>query len=133
MSTAIKFTPCRRASRGISRRYFASSIGTSTSDIEVEHGRGEWRTYGNLQHYKPGKHQILTFNQISPIGLSRFPSESYDIIAAGKPSAKGTPHAILLRSHKLQEDEVPHTVRAIARCGAGTNNVPVQRMTELGT
>ena len=38
----------------------------------------------------------------------------------------------MLRSHKLQEAEVPHTVRAIARCGAGTNNVPVARMTELG-
>ena len=41
-------------------------------------------------------------------------------------------HAILLRSHKLQEEEVNLTVRAIARCGAGTNNVPVARMTELG-
>jgi D-3-phosphoglycerate dehydrogenase len=38
----------------------------------------------------------------------------------------------LLRSHKLQEGEVDVTVRAIARCGAGTNNVPVPRMTELG-
>jgi len=41
-------------------------------------------------------------------------------------------HAILLRSHKLKEEEVNLTVRAIARCGAGTNNVPVSRMTELG-
>merc|ERR1711935_904094 len=41
-------------------------------------------------------------------------------------------HAILMRSHKLQEDDVPNTVRAIARCGAGTNNIPVPRMTELG-
>jgi D-3-phosphoglycerate dehydrogenase len=38
----------------------------------------------------------------------------------------------LLRSHKLQEEEVDIAVRAIARCGAGTNNVPVARMTELG-
>ena len=37
-----------------------------------------------------------------------------------------------MRSHKLQEDEVNLTVRAIARCGAGTNNVPVARMSELG-
>ena len=41
-------------------------------------------------------------------------------------------HALLLRSHKLQESEVDVSVRAIARCGAGTNNVPVARMTELG-
>jgi len=37
-----------------------------------------------------------------------------------------------LRSHKLQETEVDVTVRAIARCGAGTNNIPVSKMTELG-
>lgn len=41
-------------------------------------------------------------------------------------------HAILLRSHKLQESEVDVSVRAIARCGAGTNNIPVARMSELG-
>ena len=42
------------------------------------------------------------------------------------------PMAIMLRSHKLKEEEVPATVRCIARCGAGTNNIPVARMTELG-
>lgn len=38
----------------------------------------------------------------------------------------------MLRSHKLKEEEVDVSVRAIARCGAGTNNIPVARMTELG-
>lgn len=38
----------------------------------------------------------------------------------------------MIRSHKLQEDQVGIAVRAIARCGAGTNNIPVGRMTELG-
>lgn len=38
----------------------------------------------------------------------------------------------MIRSHKIQEEEVGVAVRAIARCGAGTNNVPVARMTELG-
>lgn len=48
--------------------------------------------------------------------------------------AEETPnvHALFLRSHKLKEEEVGVTVRAIARCGAGTNNIPVARMTELG-
>ena len=41
-------------------------------------------------------------------------------------------NAILLRSHKLQESEIDVSVRAIARCGAGTNNVPVARCSELG-
>ena len=42
------------------------------------------------------------------------------------------PHAIMLRSHALQDEQVPPSVRAIARCGAGTNNVPVARMSERG-
>jgi D-3-phosphoglycerate dehydrogenase len=50
-----------------------------------------------------------------------------------KPAAEAqNAHALLLRSHKLQEEEVEISVRAIARCGAGTNNIPVARMTELG-
>jgi len=100
------------------------------ADIEVEHGRGQWKTYGDISNYNQGKYQIKTFNKISPLGLSRFPSEEYDMRTDGVEAANA--HAILLRSHKLQESEVPQTVRAIARCGAGTNNIPVARMTELG-
>jgi D-3-phosphoglycerate dehydrogenase len=63
--------------------------------------------------------------------LARFPETLYDVFPAAE--AKGRQaHTILLRSHKLQEEEVDIAVRAIARCGAGTNNVPVARMTELG-
>ena len=81
--------------------------------VEVEHGRGQWKTYGDLGNYKQGKYQIKTFNKISPIGLARFPEEEYDV-RTGDAEAKNA-HAILLRSHKLQEEEVPKTVRAIAR------------------
>lgn len=81
------------------------------ADVEVEHGRGRWKTYGDIDNYTPGKHQIKTFNKISPIGLARFPLEHYEIREGEAKNA----HAILLRSHKLQEEEVPHTVRAIAR------------------
>jgi len=100
------------------------------SAINVEHGRGEWKMYGNLENYQQGKYQIKTFNKISPIGLSRFPHDEYDVRTGDDEAANA--HAIMLRSHKLQEEEVPKTVRAIARCGAGTNNIPVPRMTELG-
>jgi D-3-phosphoglycerate dehydrogenase len=62
--------------------------------------------------------------------LARFPDSLYSVSAAE--NAAGPAHALLLRSHKLQESEVDVCVRAIARCGAGTNNVPVARMTELG-
>ena len=101
----------------------------SLADISVEHGRGAWKTYGDVTSYQPGKFQIKTYNKISPIGLSKFPSDQYEV-KSGEEAANA--HAILLRSHKLQEDEVNLTVRAIARCGAGTNNVPVARMSELG-
>jgi D-3-phosphoglycerate dehydrogenase len=62
-------------------------------------------------------------------GLARFPTENYEIREDWE---NNNAHAILLRSHKLQESEVDVSVRAIARCGAGTNNVPVARMSELG-
>jgi D-3-phosphoglycerate dehydrogenase len=83
------------------------------ADVEVEHGRGQWQTYGDLESYKQGKYQIKTFNKISPIGLARFPNGEYDVRPADSEAANA--HAILLRSHKLQEEDVPNTVRAIAR------------------
>ena len=110
------------------RRQISAST-AALADVSVEHGRGEWKTYGDITSYQPGKFQIKTYNKISPDGLKKFPDEQYDI-KEGDSAANA--HAILLRSHKLKEEEVPHTVRAIARCGAGTNNVPVARMTELG-
>jgi len=101
-----------------------------SSNVEVEHGRGDWMTYGDIENYEQGKYQIKTFNKISPVGLARFQKDNYDVRTGDDEAANA--HAILLRSHKLQEDDVPTTVRAIARCGAGTNNIPVPRMTELG-
>jgi D-3-phosphoglycerate dehydrogenase len=64
------------------------------------------------------------------VGLARFPESLY--VVSASENAAGPAHALLLRSHKLQESEVDISVRAIARCGAGTNNIPVSRMTELG-
>jgi len=71
-------------------------------------------------------HTVKTYNQISNRGLSRFSAKDY--IVAG--DAIGG-DAILLRSHKLTIDEVGDA-RAIARAGAGTNNVPVTDCTERG-
>ena len=76
----------------------------------------------------PGEFRIQTFNKISTKGLAKFPKDNYSI--SGDQVIH--PHAILLRSHKLSVDEVPISVRAIARCGAGTNNVPVADMTAAG-
>lgn len=115
------------AAAAAKRQISASSA--ALADVSVEHGRGAWKTYGDINSYQPGKFQVKTYNKISPDGLQKFPAEKYEIREG---DAAQNAHAILLRSHKLKEEEVPHTVRAIARCGAGTNNVPVARMTELG-
>lgn len=101
----------------------------SEASVDVDHGKGAWKTYGDLDTYKPGKFQIGTFNKISSKGLEVFQPDLYKL-SDGADSKNA--HALLLRSHKLKEDEVSYTVRAIARCGAGTNNIPVARMTELG-
>lgn len=98
--------------------------------ISVGHYESGWKIDDIADFTKEGKYHIQTFNKISEKGLSKFPEELYEV----KPSEWDAfnAHAILLRSHKLQEAEVDVSVRAIARCGAGTNNVPVARMTELG-
>ncbi|MDZ4202807.1 MAG: phosphoglycerate dehydrogenase [Gallionella sp.] len=71
--------------------------------------------------------QILTLNKIASVGLKRLPAGSY---LTGTDIAQ--PDAILVRSHNMQEMDIPATVKAIARAGAGTNNVPVKKMSERG-
>lgn len=81
------------------------------------------------------KFQIQTFNSISKEGLKRFPPSSFVLTGSSgtlPAGVKEEAHAILLRSHKLKNEEVGHSVRAIARCGAGTNNVPIEEMTKRG-
>ena len=72
-------------------------------------------------------HRIQTFNAISERGLRRFPNDSYDV----GPEVKNA-EAILLRSHKLKTDELNTELKAVARAGAGVNNVPVEECTERG-
>ncbi len=71
--------------------------------------------------------QILTLNKIAAIGISRLPAERY---VTGTEIAE--PDAILVRSQNMLEMEIPASVRAIARAGAGTNNVPVKKLTGRG-
>ncbi len=72
-------------------------------------------------------YKIQTLNQISVRGLERFPLDKYEVA-----SEIGHPDALLMRSHKLQEEEVSSELKAVARAGAGVNNIPVARMTQLG-
>jgi D-3-phosphoglycerate dehydrogenase len=73
------------------------------------------------------KFQILTYNQISPQGLHRFPAARYHVGRAIE-----RPDAIVLRSHDLHGSAIPPTVKAIGRAGSGTNNVPVAEMSKRG-
>lgn len=102
----------------------------STFAIDVDHYTSGWNISDIDEFNKAGKYRVQTFNKISSKGLSRFPTDLYDVSSSAWEASNA--HAILLRSHKLQESEIDVTVRAIARCGAGTNNVPVARMTEIG-
>lgn len=70
---------------------------------------------------------ILTLNQISSIGLKRFPSDRYYVN-----SDLTSPDAILVRSHNMLNMEIPRSVIAIGRAGAGTNNIPVNEMSLRG-
>jgi D-3-phosphoglycerate dehydrogenase len=75
----------------------------------------------------PDRRKVLTLNSISSLGLERFSSDRYQV----GPKVE-QPEAILLRSFKMHDMEIPSSVIAIGRAGAGTNNIPVSKMTERG-
>ena len=72
-------------------------------------------------------HRIKTYNTISAKGLDRFERERYEVGQDIAPAG-----ALLLRSHKLQEAEILDSVTAIARAGAGVNNIPLAACSERG-
>src|SRR5690606_6915447 len=74
-----------------------------------------------------GAIRVLVLNQISQHGLERLPAERYLV---GKDV--GQPDAILVRSADLHSMQIPASVRAIGRAGAGTNNIPVAAMSARG-
>jgi D-3-phosphoglycerate dehydrogenase len=73
------------------------------------------------------QYKVLTLNQISPLGLKRFPADRY---AVGGDVTE--PDAILVRSQNMHEMAIPASVKAIGRAGAGTNNIPVKQMSQRG-
>jgi D-3-phosphoglycerate dehydrogenase len=73
------------------------------------------------------RYEILVLNQISPVGLKRFPAETYSVT---KDAAR--PDAILVRSADVHGMDIAASVKAIGRAGAGTNNIPVPAMTKRG-
>ncbi|UCE88710.1 MAG: phosphoglycerate dehydrogenase [Pseudomonadota bacterium] len=72
-------------------------------------------------------YKILTLNNISVAGLERLPREHYEIA-----SEIQHPDAILLRSYNMHQMEIPETLQAVGRAGAGVNNIPVAGMSQRG-
>ncbi|KAF1295133.1 3-phosphoglycerate dehydrogenase [Enterococcus sp. JM4C] len=71
-------------------------------------------------------YDIKTFNEIAPEGLQRFTADKFTI------NQTENPVGIILRSQNLHNYDFPKSVLAIARAGAGTNNVPVKDCAEKG-
>jgi D-3-phosphoglycerate dehydrogenase len=72
-------------------------------------------------------YRILILNKISNQGLKRFPADAY-LVA----NDVTDPDAILVRSQVMHDMLIPPGVKAIARAGAGTNNVPIAKMSSRG-
>ncbi|MGK7397344.1 MAG: phosphoglycerate dehydrogenase [Candidatus Cyclobacteriaceae bacterium M3_2C_046] len=77
--------------------------------------------------YKLNVFKVQTLNKISPKGLDLFPRDHYEFA-----SEIPNPDAVLLRSFKMHDMELPHSLKAIARAGAGVNNIPIDKCTENG-
>ncbi|BFM20192.1 phosphoglycerate dehydrogenase [Gilvimarinus japonicus] len=72
-------------------------------------------------------YKIKTYNKISVKGLDRFDRSKYEVA-----SDINSPDGYILRSHKLHDEALPESVKAVARAGAGTNNVPVAEYSKKG-
>ncbi len=72
-------------------------------------------------------YNIKTYNKISKTGLARFDETKY---AYG--DNVENPVGAIVRSASLHEEEFPASLKAIARAGAGTNNIPIDRCSESG-
>ncbi|MDD2380193.1 MAG: 3-phosphoglycerate dehydrogenase family protein [Mariniphaga sp.] len=71
--------------------------------------------------------KIKTLNKIDSDGLSLFPLNQYEIA-----SEIPLPDAIILRSFNMHDIDLPDSLKAVARAGAGVNNIPIDRCTEKG-
>jgi len=73
------------------------------------------------------KHKIQILNNISSVGLAHLPESGYELT-----NDEAKPDAILLRSQKLHDMDIPDSLLAVGRAGAGVNNIPVDKMTDNG-
>ncbi len=71
--------------------------------------------------------KIRALNNISPKGTDLLPKDNYSLS-----ETEENPDGILVRSYKMNDMELPSKLLAVARAGAGVNNIPVDRCTEKG-
>lgn len=71
---------------------------------------------------------ILTLNKIAACGLEQLDSAKYSITDDASANVDG----IILRSFVMHDMELPENLKAIARAGAGTNNIPIDKCSEKG-
>lgn len=72
-------------------------------------------------------YKIQTLNNIAVAGLEKLPRDQYEVS-----SDTSAPDGILLRSFKMHDMEIPASLKAVGRAGAGTNNIPVDKMSAQG-
>src|SRR5438874_3231602 len=111
--------------RIVSRGRYAGSCSRAARRVKPRRIAGPQVVYDSPMAAK--KFEILVLNQISQVGLKRFPEKGYKV---SKDAAH--PDAVLVRSHDMNAMKIAETVRAIGRAGAGTNNIPVKAMSERG-
>lgn len=71
-------------------------------------------------------YNILTLNKISKVGLGKL-GNKYNVS-----DECSNPDGIILRSYKMHDMELPESLRAVARAGAGVNNIPIEKCSEKG-
>ncbi|DAB31457.1 MAG TPA: 3-phosphoglycerate dehydrogenase [Sulfurospirillum sp. UBA11407] len=72
-------------------------------------------------------YKIQTLNKISSRGLNLLPHDNYEVA-----SEFANPDGIILRSFKMHDMELPRSLKAIARAGAGVNNIPIEKCSQKG-
>lgn len=73
-------------------------------------------------------YNILTLNKIAACGLDQLDKTKYSVTDDQTQDADG----IILRSFAMHDMELPKSLKAVARAGAGTNNIPIDKCTENG-
>ncbi len=71
--------------------------------------------------------KVQTLNNISVLGLERLPRERYEVA-----SELTNPDAVMVRSADMHKLDIPASIKAIGRAGAGTNNIPVAALSKRG-